>query len=286
MTVSKSLLLATLSAVAVALLAGCGSRSSNSTGVEEVPQRPLRAMTAAARRGQWQQAWEFADAVLEKHAGDPQAIATVAQVAHESGKPDIAAELLVRSCRAESFQNESRNQQALIAMIGVGRLHDGMEMLEAAVEKQPLQYETRRLLYDLQMGSENRIAGIPHGRFLVRHRRFDLELLETLSNTERRTQENKPLEDMASRNPRDKRPLMGEAKEKFDAGDYPQSLEILRSIVLDHPGYIPAQALLGRALAASGQYDELEKMGHPVRWRRGRSERSDSRFRGILASTG
>ncbi len=259
MIVSKSLLLTTFCAVAAARLAGCGGKPSNSTAIEAVPPRPLRAMNSAIRRGQWQQAWEFSDAVLEKYADDPQVIATVAQLAHKNGKPGIAAELLVRSCRAESFQSELRNQQALIAMIGVGRLHEGMEMLEEAVEKQPLQYETRRLLYDLQMGSENRIAGIPHGRFLVRHRKFDLELLQTLSNTERRTLENKPLEDMASRNPRDKRPLMGEAKANFDSGDYPQSIEILRTIVQDHPDYIPAQALLGRALAASGQYDELEK---------------------------
>ena len=34
---------------------------------------------------------------------------------------------------------------------------------------------------------------------------------------------------------------------------------MLRSIVQAHQDYLPAQAMLGRALAASGQYDELEK---------------------------
>lgn len=250
-------------------IVGCGSKSSDRTQVQPVPQRPLRTMKSAIRRGQWQQAWELSDEVLEKHADDAEAIATVALVAHEAGKPAAAAELLAKSCRAESFRNESRNQQALIAMIGVGRLHEGMDMLEDAVEQQPQQHETRRLLYDLQMGSENRMAGVPHGRFLVRHRKFDLDLLQTLSNTERRTQENKPLEDMTSRNPSDKRPLLGDAKKKFDSGDYSESIRLLRAIVKSHPDYVPAQALLGRALATSGQFDEIERwaadLGEPVK---------------------
>ena len=145
---------------------------------------------------------------------DAETIAKVARIAHETGKPDVAAELLVKSCRAESFKNAVRVQQAMIAMIGVGRLHEGMEMLEEAIQKQPLQHETRRWLFDFYMGTENRNAGVPHGRFLVRHRKFDLELLQSLSNTERRTQETQPLDEMTSRNPDDKRPLLGEREEQ------------------------------------------------------------------------
>ncbi len=250
----KSLLLTLL----LAGFVGCGSNSSTPQ-VQPLPQRPLRAMDSALRRGQLQEAWELADAVLENHPDDAETIAKVARIAHELGKPAVAAELLVKSCRAESFSNAARVQQAMIAMIGVGRLHEGMEMLEEAIRKQPLQHETRRWLFDFYMGTENRMAGVPHGRILVQQRKFDLELLQSLSNTERRTQENKTLEEMTSRNPDDMRPLLGGAKNKFDLGEYDSSIEMLRSIVQTHQDYLPAQALLGRALAASGQYDELEK---------------------------
>ncbi len=42
-------------------------------------------MQSAMRRGQWQQAAEFADQVLEEHADDAEAIASVARVVFENG---------------------------------------------------------------------------------------------------------------------------------------------------------------------------------------------------------
>ena len=249
-----------LSGVAISLLVGCGGKSSESVSrIESIPQRPLRAMESAVRRGQWQEAWGLSDAVLESHPDDAEAIATVARVAHENGKPDVAAELLVRACRAESFRNASRVQQAMIAMIRVGKLHEGMEMLEEAIGQQPEQHETRRWLFDFYVGTENRNAAVPHGRFLVRQRRFDLELLLSLGNTGRRSLDDKPLEEMIARNPDDKRPLLGSAKRDFDQRAYEQSITTLRSIIQAHDDYLPARALLGRVLAASGNYEALEK---------------------------
>ena len=240
-------------------LIGCGGDASpTSPAVAPPPLRPLRAMQSAVRRGQWQQAGEFADQVLKEHADDPEAVASVAQVVFQNGDKARAAELLMQACRAESFANGNRVQQTMIAMIGEGRLHEGMELLEEAVAAQPDQQATRRWLYDFYMGAENRQAGLPHGRILVRQRAFDIDLLKTLSNTERRFQDSKPLNEMTSRNPDDKRPLLGTAKSKFDAGDLAGCIDQLREIVSVHADYLPAQALLGRALATDGRYGELE----------------------------
>ncbi len=247
------------------LSVGCGVSTPDpggrdaKAGDSATSGQPLQAMNSAIARGKWQEAWKLSDAVLAKYPDDAELIALVARVAHENQQPEAAAKLLVDACRAESFQHASRVQQAMIAMIGVGRLYEGMEMLEQAVEKQPLQHDSRRWLYDFYMGTEDRRAGVPHGRFLVRHRQFDLELLLSLSNTERRTQESKPLEEMISRNPGDLRPQLGVAKSKFDQGDHKQATELLQSIVEDHQDYFPAQALLGRSLASSGEFGELEK---------------------------
>ncbi|MCG8653631.1 MAG: RNA-binding protein, partial [Pirellulales bacterium] len=172
------------------------------------------------RKGQWTRAAKFSAAVLEKYPDDVETLVLVAQVAHENQQPDRSADLLLQACRLESFGKMQRVQQAMIAMIGVGRLYEGMEMLEEAVQRHPDQHDTRRWLYDFYMGTENRPAALPHGRFLVRKRKFDLQLLLSLSNTERRTQDPKPLEEMIERNPEDSRPQVGNAKVSFDEGDY------------------------------------------------------------------
>ncbi|MFK8111378.1 MAG: FG-GAP-like repeat-containing protein [Rubripirellula sp.] len=211
------------------------------------------------RRGQWQEAWEFSAAVLDEHPNDADSIGSVARVAHELGKAEEAADLLVSACRAESFQDQSRVQQAMIAVISVGKLYEGMAMLEDALEQQPMQHETRRWLFDFYIGTENRTAAAPHGRFLVRYRKFDLELLKALSNTERRVLDDKPLEEMTSRNPNDKRPLLGAAKREFDEGKFDESVQILQTIVAAHEDYLPARALLGRALAASRKEGRVEQ---------------------------
>lgn len=215
-------------------------------------------MKRAIGKGDWKEAWSLVDAVLEKHGDDADSLALVARVAHENEKPLLAAKYLVEACRKESFRKASRVQQAMIAMISTGQLHEGMELLEEAIAKQPEQFETRRWLYDFYMGTENRQAGLRHGRHLIRQRRFDLALLTTLSNTERRTQDDKPLEEMIQRNPDDLRPQLGTAKIDFDQGKFDPAIERLRAIVKAHPDYLPAQALLGRALASAEQFQEVE----------------------------
>ena len=216
-------------------------------------------MKSAMRRMQWSQAWEFSDAVLAAHSTDADVIASVARVAHENAKPEIAAKLLAQACQVESFQNAPRVKQALIAAISIGKLNEGLELLEKAIAKEPLRHELRQLLFSLSVGTENRIDAVPHGRFLVRHRQFDLDLLVELSNTERRALDEKPLEEMISRNPHDKRPLMGSAKREFDKDKYGEAIRVLRSIITAHEDYLPARALLGRAFAATEQYEDLAK---------------------------
>lgn len=242
----------------LAAIAGCG-RSGTQAGPEVEPprQRPLRGMESAVRRGQWQEAATFIDQVLELHGDEPEAVAQAARVVFENGDTGRAAKLLVQTCRLESFANAMRTRQATVAMIGEGRFHEGMALLAESIAVNPDQPENRRWLYDFYMGAEDRYAGLPHGRFLVQQRAFDVELLTSLSNTERRTLDSKPLLEMMARNPDDKRPLMGPAKSKFDKGEFEGCIGELREILAAHPDYFPAHALLGRALATDGRFQDL-----------------------------
>ena len=121
------------------LILGCGKVEP--PGGVKLPPRPLRSMKNAIRKGDWQTASGYCDAVLEKHGDEPDTIALVAQVAHSSGDVSRAADLLVRACEAESFSNSARIQQAMVALVGVGKLYDGIDMLEEAIAKQPVTFE-------------------------------------------------------------------------------------------------------------------------------------------------
>ncbi|TWU49135.1 FG-GAP-like repeat-containing protein [Rubripirellula reticaptiva] len=251
---ASSLSVVMVTVVAICIV-GCGSQSET----QKLPERPLRKMKSLLKRGLYEQAWQLSPEVLKLHGDDADVIASIAQLAYEIKKPDQTAKLLAQACEAEAYANPSRVQQAMIAFVGVGRLHDAMQLLETAVQRNPDQQGTRRLLFDLTMGTEERLRGLNHGRVLVRQRQFDLELLTTLSNTERRTLEAAPLETMTSRNADDLRPLVGSAKTKFDEGDYQAAIDELKKITERHPDYVPAQSLLGRSYAASNRFAELER---------------------------
>ena len=246
-------------AASVGLLASCllFCGCSKDTGSAVSDQEARAKMKAAVRMQQWEEAWSYREAVLRTHGEDSATLATLAKVAHANNLPGETADLLMQSCRAESFKRESRVQQAMIAMISVGRLMDGLGFLEEAVAERPKQYQTRRWLYDFYGGTEDRPSAVPHGRVLVLARRFDVELLKSLSNTQRRSLDVSPLQQMVDRNPDDTRPLVGSAKIDFDAGDNEKAIETLNQILERYPEFLPAQVLVGRSYVAAGMNDQV-----------------------------
>lgn len=255
--------LALLAMALVTCVCGCDS-SENSNVVQPPPARPLRLMDSALRRGQLEEAWDYSSAVAAMHGDKPEVLTKIARLAHDTQRPKEAAEYLLQACRVEEFSNPKRVQQAMIGLVGIGRLYDGLDLLQSAVAKHPEQHESRRWLFDLLMGSEDRQAGLTHGRQLIRARQFDVELLKALSNTEYRTMDAQPLLQMTERNPDDKRPLLGDARQKFDERDYAGAIGILNSIVQSFPEFAPAQSLLGRALSSNGQWQEFESWASKV----------------------
>ncbi|WP_167547059.1 CRTAC1 family protein [Stieleria maiorica] len=236
---------------------------------------PVGTLKLSLRRRQWDQAWAASQVILEQaeknrsESGsttdrdlssiEPETLVLIAQAAHETGRPEQAAEFLRSACESESYQNASRVRQTMIAMIGLGQYYDGLEFLEQALRAQPEQHETRRWLFDFYIGADDRVSAMRHGQTLVLARRFDIGMLKDLSNTERRTLDADPLDQMVTRNPDDKRPLLGAAKSKFDESKFDEAIELLREIVAQHPEHHPSQAFLGQSLAASRRFEELER---------------------------
>ena len=67
------------------------------------------------------------------------------------------------------------------------------------------------------------------------------------------------MEEVASRNPDDRRPMIGRARIQFDEGDFGGAIDLLREIIEAHPSFVPANALLARSLASAGRFDELQQ---------------------------
>ncbi len=219
---------------------------------------PLEVMNEAMRQGRWDEAWQLSDAVAKEHAADRRVLTKLARVAFESQHPSESADFLIAACRAESFADEDRVQQAVVAAVFVGRLFDALAFLAAAVADQPEQLQTRRLIFDLLMGIENRTPAQPHGQYLVLKRRFDVELLTSLCNTGRNLPESDSLDKVLARNPSDKRPLIPQAMGALDKGLFTDAIVQLEQILDAHPECVQAQVLLGEALVAAGNFDALK----------------------------
>lgn len=249
----------------IGLLGGCDSSERAPAPVAAEAASPRQAMEAAVRRGDWKQAWTFSDAVLIAHGGDSKVLTMVSRVAHEVGESGTAADLLVEANQANEFSDPALAEQTAGVLLSTGKLFDAIDILSKTVAANPDHHPTRRFLFDLLVGTENRKESQVHGQYLVRHRKIDFELLLSLSNTAKRTQDITPLVEMVKLNPNDKRPLIGKAKEEYDRGQLTQSIETLQSILEKHPAFPAARILLGRALVDSGQFSELESwaVGNP-----------------------
>lgn len=245
--------------VVLLAVAGCRPETTQRQLAEFDSSRSnsLAAMQAAAREGQWAEAFERSDEVLLQHPEDADVMSEVARVAFFADKPKLAAELLSDAFVAEGFEHESRGLQAVVALIGVGKLNDGIELLERAIASRPSHVELRRWLFDFYIGTEDRLAAYPHGQYLLKHRNFDADLLVALASMPRQSLDRTPLDQMVERNPDDLRPWLGRAKNLFDQGKYQESIDLLDQILAQHLKSLTTTALKARVLAASSQFDSL-----------------------------
>ena len=222
-----------------------------------VPDDPLARMRLAVHDQDWQAASRLSNAVLTRYHDDADAISLVARIAHKNEKPNVAADLMIDACHAESYDNSTRLEQTMAALLAVGRLHECMDVFDSALQLNPDNHKIRRILYDMCWGTEDRPRAIPHGQILVRERQFDLLLLLSLSNTESRTDGAKTFVEIASRNSRDNRPLVAEAKLQIGRGNFKAASKLLHSVLDLHPNHLPALALLCRVLIDLDDYENF-----------------------------
>ncbi len=214
-------------------------------------------MRALVAQGNYEDAWRLSDQLLIRANGDPIVLAFVAEVAFKSGRKSIAADLLVDAARVHGLGDVAKLNTALTGLLSAGRLFDGLELLREAVLVHPNHSELRRLLVDLLVATEQHSEASAHREALIRQRAVDLELLLMNRRYDRRTEEVDSLSQMMERNADDRRPLIGAAKRKLGAGDYDDAIDLLEQITAKHGEFVTAQAMLGRSLVGSGEYERL-----------------------------
>ncbi|WP_372722335.1 FG-GAP-like repeat-containing protein, partial [Novipirellula sp.] len=239
-----------------------GSDSLQSTASRQASNSPhasdsLQSLNDAIDGQRWTEAWELSPVVLSRYPQDADAIASVARVALENQKPHLAGDLMIDACRAESLENVARLQQTVATLAVTGRVYDAIDLLEEFIDRHPQQHSMRRMLFNFYNGVEDHVRSIPHGRFLVRHRQFDLPLLLALCSSETRTETADPLTEMARRHATDHRPMIAEAKVQYDLGNMTDAASRLQDSLRFHPDYAPALALRCRVLFAQHRESEL-----------------------------
>ncbi|MFG0289542.1 MAG: FG-GAP-like repeat-containing protein [Rhodopirellula sp. JB044] len=198
--------------------------------------------------------------VLLQYYDNVEALELAARAAHQNDKANVAADLMIDACRNDQFQNTARIQRAVAALLAAGRLFECIDLLETAVETRPDQHVLRRMLFQMCWGVEDRPRSSPHGRYLIRQRQFDLDLLLEMSDTEARSESSQSLIEIAERQPRDKRPLIAEARVRFDDGDLDRAAEILQQILQDAHDDAPSLALLCRVFVDDGRDNEFQQL--------------------------
>ncbi len=245
----------------VLLMSGCSERrhTASTQPVSAIDQ--LRAHVSAER---WEDAWNLSDEVLITAHDDPDTLELIAKVAFRTNRKSVAADLMVDAAMAGSALDRGRVQQALSALLAVGRLFDGIELLAKCVHQLPQDTTLRRSLVDLLTATQQYTQAKPHIEVLVHQREFDDLLLMAGYLAESHAEEFSSLDEVMSRNPGDRRLKVNVAKQSLSRGEFDESINLLRSIVDQHPEFMAAQTMLGRALVQSGSFDEAEAWAQSV----------------------
>lgn len=188
---------------------------------------------------------------------NPVVITNAAIAAAYAGQDLEAALMLVDAAKATGYAPGVRIDNANMALLKVGYLHDAIGLLETVVENHPDASKYRRMLVGFLGEAQLNEDAQRHVSRLIRDRQFDLALLLATTEVSMRRFSSKTIDALVDKNPDDLRPQLGRVKAKLEDRDPEAALTLLKQIVDRHPDFAPAQAMLGSVLAATGKTDQL-----------------------------
>lgn len=257
-----------LLALTIFVMSGCGARNSVPPPTAEPPTAepstaqttddPKKALEIAIASREWSTAMMHAQQAMIAYPDDADVLTNAAIATAQTGDRIEAAQLLVEAVKASPDPTTGqRVENALTALLDVGRLYDSIELLRSVVRDHTDANEYRKNLVGFLGEAQLTKELAEQAEILIRQRDFDLPLLlATTDNSARRFSQNS-IELMLKLNPQDERPRLGAAKQFLDRRNAKQSEIILREIIAQHPDFSPGHAMLGIALVAQGKREAL-----------------------------
>ncbi|MCO8122298.1 FG-GAP-like repeat-containing protein [Stieleria sp. TO1_6] len=218
---------------------------------------PAKAMESAIAAGDWQRADRYSKRVLMANPDDPDVVTRVATVAAFCDRKSEAAMMLVEAAKLADYQPASRVNFAVQALIEVGQVYAAIDLLEQALAAHPDDDAQRRILVGFLTEVQRTDRVSEHLMQLIQHRKFDLPLLTSTTETSSRRLSDQTSQRLLERHPDDRRVLLSDAFLHLYRRDAQSAAEILADILKHHPEFAPAHAMYGQALAASGRWAEL-----------------------------
>ncbi len=248
---------------------GCDSRPSSLAPRGELDAKATDVTTprpdyfAAAARAVQSRDWATAEASLRQHLlahpADARAMELSGDVA--AARQDLeAAETMYRAAQ-DTLSTPSRTMLAkrYNNLIRAGKPFDAIDVCRRIIDAFPDDMQARFDLAGISAAVGVPGVALPSLRWLVQRGQSEPETLLMLADAERVEPDDETCEQFLSLAHGDLRPGYGLAKLDAIQENWDSAAVRLRRILAEHPDFVPAHVLMGRAMLKLGLTDQLEE---------------------------
>ena len=229
---------------------------ASAVNLEEVNLEDARRLIAA---GNFDAARQELHRYLQTHPDDPEALEMAGDGAMQAN--DLATAIDFYDAAVKAASNPSRELwfKWAGATITAERPFDTITILRDAVEQYPDDRTIRQNLASIlaQVGLQHEAA--EHLRWLVQRRHGSQSILFNLSDMSRPQTFDATCQSALLRNPDDLRPVFSLAQSDLAESNWKEVEKALAPVVKQHPDFLPAVALYGRALVELDDAESVEK---------------------------
>lgn len=232
-----------------ATAAGCRDRPMSSSA------GPLQQAVERYSAGDIRGAEEALGEALAENPRDPVALLLAGDIALGSGNTDVAAQAYLQAVSAGL--DPASCERIADGLSRQGAVFSAISVLQAAVAEHPRSGPLRHQLAVTLCAVGNEWDSVPHFQWLAANQQIELDGLVVLSDRTRPHSQLDVCKLALTSRPEDLRPLQGIARRSAYVREWEAVRQGLRPVVNRHPGYLPAQLTLGRALVELGDAHEV-----------------------------
>ncbi len=247
--------------IAIAVVGGCDRGDSISTRIPTPKKATPADLVAAARKSLQRQDMASASQLIQEallaRPNDPAAFELAADVAIQGGDTGGALEFYRLAIDASDEPSKQLLDKLGQQWVGVGRPFESIEVLKSAIARYPDEPDFRHKLVGLQASLGLESESFEHLQWLVQRGHGGLNLLIILSDLNRPQTVEATCKYALKHYPADLRPQYALARLPAYHGKWSEVAELLKPVIQQHPGFVPAQAFYGRAIVELADHDAI-----------------------------